>query len=818
MPEPEIREVSGAQGPPLDQLQAMFDAALDAVIIMSSEGRIQSWNPEAERMFGWPAAEVVGRELGRTIIPMPYREAHARGLRRFLETGEGPILRRRVEITALHRAGHEFPVELTVTPLQVGSTWRFGAFLRDLTARKSAERRLAAQHAVTHLLAHADSLAEATPAILGAVCGGLGWQLGVLWTLDRETGVLRPLDFWRDSAIEGREFEIQTSGFTFDEGAGLPGLVWQRREPVWIADVEQDPDFRRARGAAAEGLHSAFGFPILSGTEVIGVIECYSREIRAPDPDLLAMVASIGNQIGHLAERRWAEERLIASRANYRLLFEANPEAMWVFDAETLRFLAVNDAALRRYGYSREEFLGMTILDISPMADRERLLEQRGQDPRGPLDFTDLRHVRKDGTMLEVEVSADSIFFAGRPARLVLVKDVTARKRLEEQLRQAQKMEAVGRLAGGVAHDFNNLLTAIQGYSEFILESLAAEDSRVADVMGIREAAGRAADLTQQLLAFSRQQVLAPEILSLNRLIRDAEKLLRRLIGEDIEIHTALAEDLGPVRADPVQLQQVLLNLAVNARDAMPQGGMLILETQNVEIGPDHPATDRLVHPGKYVLLAVTDAGVGMDEATKARIFEPFFTTKRAGEGTGLGLATVYGIVRQSGGFIWVYSEPNRGTTFKVYLPLAESVPIPAASLPTAGALPRGTEAILLAEDEELVRRLAHRVLEAQGYSVRSAGSGKAALELAENGGRVDLLVTDVVMPGMSGRQLAEQLRTRQPDLKVLYLSGYTDDAVVRHGVLEQNVFFLQKPFSPAVLLGKVRAVLDSAVAPESHG
>jgi two-component system cell cycle sensor histidine kinase/response regulator CckA len=242
---------------------------------------------------------------------------------------------------------------------------------------------------------------------------------------------------------------------------------------------------------------------------------------------------------------------------------------------------------------------------------------------------------------------------------------------------------------------------------------------------------------------------------------------------------------------------------------------MLILETQNVEIGPDHPASDRLVKPGKYVLLAVTDAGVGMDEATKARIFEPFFTTKQAGEGTGLGLATVYGIVRQSGGFIWVYSEPNRGTTFKVYLPMAESAAVPAAK---SGPSPRGTEAILLAEDEELVRRLAHRVLESQGYTVRSAGSGKAALELAENGGRVDLLVTDVVMPGMSGRQLAEQLRTRQPDLKVLYVSGYTDDAVLRHGVLEQNVFFLQKPFSPAVLLRKVRTVLDSPVVPESNG
>jgi len=795
-------------------LQSIFDAALDAVITMASDGTIETWSPQAASMFGWSAAEAVGRSLASTIIPPRLRDAHRRGLDRFLQSGEGPILRRRVEVAALHRAGHEFPVELTVTPFRFGATWRFSAFVRDLTERKAAERRLAAQHAVTHLLARSDSLAEAAPGILQAVCESLGWQLAVLWTLDRHAGVLRPLDLWRGSLVEASEFEDQTRESVFKEGIGLPGRIWQSKAPCWIPDVVHDTNFPRARSAEQSGLHGAFGFPIISELQVIGVIECFSHEIRAPDPDLLAMVASIGSQIGQFAERRWAEERLRANEANYRLLFESNPEAMWVFDAETLRFLAVNDAALRRYGYLRDEFLSMSILDIRPAADRERLLQLRGADPQGPHDYTDLRHRKKDGTILEVEVAADSISFAGRPARLVLVKDVTARKRLEDQLRQSQKMEAVGRLAGGVAHDFNNLLTAIQGYADFLLAGLDAHDQRLADVMGIQEAAQRAAGLTHQLLAFSRQQVLAPEVLSLNDLIRDAEKLLRRLIGEDIEIHTALAPDLGPVRADPVQLQQVLLNLAVNARDAMSQGGMLILETRNVEVGPDHPASQGLVNPGNYVLLAVTDAGVGMDEETKARIFEPFFTTKKSGEGTGLGLATVYGIVRQSGGFIWVYSEPNRGTTFKIYLPLAESAAVSTARPATARASPRGSETILLVEDEELVRKLARRVLEGHGYSVMVAGSGKAALELVEGSeGRLDLLVTDVVMPGMSGRQLAEELRARQSLLKVLYVSGYTDDAIVRHGVLEQDVAFLQKPFGPEALLRKVRGVLDGAPA-----
>jgi two-component system cell cycle sensor histidine kinase/response regulator CckA len=814
MPEPERQGRNGAPAIPLAQLQAIFDAALDAVITMASDGTIETWSPQAERMFGWSAAEVLGRSLASTIIPPRLRDAHQRGLNRFLESGEGPILRRRIEVAGLHRAGHEFPVELTVTPLRFGATWRFSAFVRDLTERKAAERRLAAQHAVTHLLANSDNLATAAPGILQAVCESLGWQLAVLWALDRQAGVLRPLDLWRDPLIQASAFEDQTRGSVFQEGVGLPGRIWQAKVPCWIPDVVHDTNFPRARSAGTGDLHGAFGFPIMSGPEVVGVIECFSREIRAPDPDLLAMVASIGSQIGQFAQRRWAEDRLRVNEATYRLLFESNPEAMWVFDAETLRFLAVNEAALRRYGYLRDEFLSMSILDIRPPGDRESFLQLRGSDPHGPHEYVDLRHCKKDGTIIEVEISADSIFFAGRPARLVLVKDVTARKRLEDQLRQSQKMEAVGRLAGGVAHDFNNLLTAIQGYSEFVLDSLDADDPRYADMKGIQEAAQRAAGLTHQLLAFSRQQVLAPEMVSLNGLIRDTERLLRRLIGEDVEIHMALAEDLGLVRADPGQLQQVLLNLAVNARDAMPQGGMLILETHNVEVGPDHPASQGLVSPGSYVLLAVTDAGVGMDEETKARIFEPFFTTKRPGEGTGLGLATVYGIVRQSGGFIWVYSEPNRGTTFKIYLPLAEGGPASAERPAVVRASPRGSETILLVEDEELVRRLAHKILEGHGYDVMVAGGGKAALQVVGAGeSRLDLLVTDVVMPGMSGRQLAEELRIRQPGLKVLYLSGYTDDAIVRHGVLEQEVFFLQKPFSPDALLRKVREVLDSAPA-----
>jgi two-component system cell cycle sensor histidine kinase/response regulator CckA len=790
------------------QLRAILDAALDAVITMGADGLVTSWNPQAEAMFGWSAAEAVGAELAELVIPAELREAHRRGLRAFLSTGQGPILRRRLEIQALHRDGHEFPVELTVTPLKLNGTWRFSAFIRDLTEPKAAERRLAAQHAVTRILAESQSLESAAPTILRTLCETLGWDFGVLWVIDRETDQLRPVDLWHQTSIEVPEFEAQTRSSRFPPGIGLPGRIWATGRPAWIPDVVHDTNFPRARVAALGGLHAAFGFPITVGAEIVGVVEYFSRTIRQPDNALLDMVASVGSQLGQFIERRRAEHQLRTKAAEYRLLFDANPAPMWVFDAETLRFLAVNDAALRQYGYSREEFLSLTLLEIRPEEDREDLLRIRREEPTGPRQYSGLRHRKKDGTIIEVDVSADSLVFAGRPARIVLVQDVTQRTRLEEQLRQAQKMEAVGRLAGGIAHDFNNLLTVIGGHSELLLQELAAEDPRRADVLTVQEAGERAAELTRQLLAFSRKQVLEPQVLDLNSLLRDSERLLRRLLTENVELRIVLVPELGRVRADPVQLRQVVLNLVVNARDAMPDGGVLTLETQNADIDAEYMARHGLVSEGRYVLLAVSDTGIGMNAETKGRIFEPFFTTKERGRGTGLGLATVYGIVRQSGGFIWVYSEPGRGATFKVYLPAVDAE-VTAESDRPVGESPRGSETVVLVEDDKQVRELAQRVLERQGYRVLPAADATEALRLPQlDAGPIHLLVTDVIMPGMNGRELAERLGVRYPDLKVLYVSGYTDDVIVRHGMLDPGTRFLQKPFSPDALVRKVSDVL----------
>jgi signal transduction histidine kinase len=385
------------------------------------------------------------------------------------------------------------------------------------------------------------------------------------------------------------------------------------------------------------------------------------------------------------------------------------------------------------------------------------------------------------------------------------------RSSLQEQLQQAQKMEAVGQLAGGVAHDFNNLLTVITGYSDLMLGQLNRRDSLYGDVVEIKRAAERAASLTRQLLAFSRKQVLQPKVLDLNQLVANMDKMLRRLIGEDIELFALMDDKLGKIKADPGQIEQVILNLAVNARDAMPKGGKLTIETANVELDKNYVRSHLGAKTGHYAMFSISDTGVGMPPEIRERVFEPFFTTKEKGRGTGLGLSTVYGIVKQSEGYIWVYSEPGRGTTFKIYFPMVEGAdellkPMTASTKPM-----QGTETILLVEDEEMVRGLVRMILERNGYHVLEASNGEEALRIAQEHGsqKIHLMVTDVVMPGMSGRELADCMSSLRPEMKVIYISGYTNNAIVHHGVLEQGTAFLQKPFTASVLTRKVRDILD---------
>jgi two-component system cell cycle sensor histidine kinase/response regulator CckA len=515
--------------------------------------------------------------------------------------------------------------------------------------------------------------------------------------------------------------------------------------------------------------------------------------------------------IEDITERKLAEEALRQSEERYRLLFARNPQPMWVFDLETLSFLEVNEAAIHHYGYSREEFLTMTIKDIRPPEDVPNLLVNVSSITPEYEEAGIWKHSKKDGTLIDVEITAHELTFYGRPAQMVLAYDVTERKVLEEQLRQSQKLEAVGQLAGGVAHDFNNLLTVITGYSDLSLRRLDKDDPLRSNLEQIKKAGERAASLTRQLLAFSRKQVLQPKVLQLNDIVADVDKMLRRLIGEDIDVLTVLEPGLGQIKADPGQIEQVLLNLAVNARDAMPQGGKLTIETANVYLDNQYVRRHTAIQPGNYVMLAVSDTGCGIDVETQARMFEPFFTTKEQGKGTGLGLSTVYGIVKQSGGHLWVYSEVGKGTTFKIYLPRIDEVTEGDAARDTLVELPRGRETVLLTEDEKQVRQMIRMILEMSGYRVLEAADGDEALAIYKQyEGEIDLIMTDVVMPLMSGRELVQSLEILHPGIKVLYMSGYTDDAIVRHGLLDQEIVFLQKPFTPDVLLRKVREVLDA--------
>ena len=618
----------------------VVDTAFDSFVAIDQEGLITNWNTQAERTFGWTRGEVIGHDLMETIVPPQHRQAHSQGIEHFLATGEGPILSKRIEFTAIHRDGHEIPVELAVWYVLDGDKYVFNAFISDISDRKLAERQLEQSNQLLR------SVVEASPLPIISV--------------SRERQVLS----WNTAAE-------RVFGWSADEVVGQP-------------------------------------FPLIpAGQE---------------------------DEQGKLSER--------------------------IFEGEVV-----------------------TELDVV--------------------------RKRKDGSPISVNLSAAPVADAqGRFSIAVGVyTDIGERKLLEAQLRQAQKMEAIGRLAGGVAHDFNNLLTVILGYAELIRAQIAPGDALLLRVQGIHDAAERAASLTRQLLAFSRKQVLVPQVLNLNVVLARAEKMLRRVIGEDIDMRVVPAQDLGRIKADPGQIEQVIMNLVVNSRDAMPGGGSLTLETANVELDESYAAQHSDVKPGRYTKLTITDTGVGMDAHTVSRIFEPFFTTKEAG--TGLGLATVHGIVRQSGGSIEVYSEPSHGTTFKVYLPRVDEPAAATGNVKSSRSL-KGAEVVLLAEDDEAVRTVTSEVLRSAGYTVLESRNGSEALSVsAHHEGPLHLLITDMVMPRSSGTELAKAMSNLRPGIKVLFVSGYSEEAIVHQGDLLPTARFLQKPFVPDRLLEMVRELLE---------
>ena len=750
----------------LARLQLQIERLPLACITFDDDFRIVDWNPAAERIFGFGREDAVGRGpdliVPADVLARSRREAapppcggHVRP-RRQREPDEGrPHHHLRVEQhpppgrgRALHRVG-------VAGPGRDGPHRGRGG----VAAAGPGDSGGDAGHP-HHRPAQPDNpIIYASPGF------------------ERLTG-------YRAAEVVGRNCR-------FLQGAGSdPATVARVREAV-----------RAARPCSVEVLnYKKDGTPFWNALSL------------SPVRDSGGMVTHFVGVQADVSERRRADEAVRESEQRYRELFENAVDAVYTLDLRG-RFTSANTAAEALSGYSAEELAGMNVSDLLVPDELERSVGMLNSKLAGaPRTVYQTELATRDGRRRTVEIASRVVCRGGRPVGVQgVARDLTERRLLEDQLRQAQKMEAVGQLAGGVAHDFNNLLTVIQGYGGILLSSLGPDDPSRELIGEMTRAGERAAGLTRQLLTFSRQSVLAPRVLDLNAVVLDLEKMLRRVIGEDIDLSTDLQAGLGRVKADQGQIEQVLMNLAVNARDAMPTGGKLTIETRNIELDETFAGLHGGIRPGPYVFLAVSDDGCGMSPEVRARIYEPFFTTKEKGKGTGLGLATVHGIVQQTGGHIQVYSEPGLGSSFKVYLPCVEEPTSSAKSRSGILTAPRGTETVLLAEDEDALRSLGRFVLQGAGYRVLEASDGKEALAVAaQHEGPIHLLASDVVMPELGGRQLAERLRALRPEMKTLFLSGYTDDAVVRHGVMHETVHFLQKPFSPLGLARKVREVLDA--------
>ncbi|HET8644508.1 MAG TPA: PAS domain S-box protein, partial [Vicinamibacteria bacterium] len=749
--------------------RALMEHANDAILIIEPQGRILEVNRATERVLGRPRDEIVGQQYPAFVVPEEREEV--RDLtRRFPQERVFRVKSRHL----LRPQGPPVAVEVSTALVPVGDEQVGVIILHDITERQRGEAALlAAQARLQHVV-------TSSPAVLFAL-SVQGTRLDLAWVSDNVERLL---------------------GYT----------VAEAMQPDWWTLALHPDDRERAFQHAATVLDMGYVALEYRFRNKAGAYLWLRTEMRlvGQSADVLEVIGSWSD----VTARKEAELATQEAAEQYRLLFESNPQPMCVIDEQSLALLAVNDAAVRHYGYSREEFLAMTAADLRPPEDVGAFLAAiRAQGSRFYKSTENTwRHRRKDGTLIEVEAGASRITFEGRPAWLTVYTDVTEKKSLEAQLVQAQRIESLGRLAGGVAHDFNNLLGIISGYGDLLRQRVSGDARLSTYARDILDAAERAAGLTRQLLAFSRKQVLQPRPLDLNTVVADVEKMLRRLIGEDVQLLTIFQEDLVPVRADPGQVEQVLMNLAVNARDAMPRGGRLTIETAEYEIDEAYARLHPELSVGRYVMLAVSDTGEGMTPEVRARIFEPFFTTKEVGKGTGLGLATVHGIVRQSGGHVWVYSEVGQGTTFKILLPRADQeAPAEVGEAPRP-ALPGGTETVLVVEDEAGLRGLIGECLQGAGYTVLEAPDGLSALEVSDrHPGAIDLLLTDTVMPGMTGRELAETLLVRRPGVAVLFTSGYTDDTVVLRGVLAEEMDFLQKPFTLEALARTVREVLDKA-------
>ena len=796
----ERRRAEQAQREAEERFRSLFENATEGIFQTTTDGRYLSVNPALARMCGFASpAEMIAtvEDLGREM----YADPNVRDVFKLLIEKYGSVKDFEYEVRRRDGAKIWISENAHVVRNPDGEILSYEGTIEDITARKRAELERQVSFEIIHAVNVTDNLDDLLGLIHLALKKVLYAENCFIALYESGTGKFHFPFFVDqfDQAPPPQRVGKSCTAHVYRTGQAM--LIPQRTFDLLAEEGKVE--------LVGTPSPAWLGVPLRTPAATIGVlvVQHYEDENAYTERDQ-EFLGSVGGQIALAIERKRSEERVRESEARLRVLVEQLPAVLWTVD-RNLRFTSALGAGFTRLKIKPDALLGTSLLDYFETSDQTFLpiAAHRRAVAGEPMTF----HVEwKSGSYAcHVEPLRDS---DGQVSGAICMSlDITDRKQLEEQLRQAQKMEAVGRLAGGIAHDFNNLLMVIQGYSDLLVERLPGADPLRRNAEQIQMASQRASSLTRQLLAFSRKQMLAPKILNVQGVVAEMEKILRRLIGEDVQLETSSAPDLGLVRADRSQIEQVILNLAVNARDAMPQGGRLTIETANVELDSSYSHPPAVLSPGRYVMLAVTDNGCGMDAETQAHVFEPFFTTKEKGKGTGLGLATVYGVVKQSGGYVWVYSEPGRGTSFKIYLPRIEETAVPAGrDGKSETQIPqRGSETILLVEDEKGVRELAREYLASSGYRVIEAEDGHTALELATmHVGQIHLLLTDVVMPGISGRELAERVSQIRPGIKIIYMSGYTDQAVVHHGILQNDAVLLQKPFTLMTLAGKLRELL----------
>lgn len=783
----------------LEFFEQMFQASPDAMVIADPAHRVLRANEAFVRHFGYSMSEVIGQQLENLVVP-PDRLAESKWITESLARGDRITL----ESKRRKKDGTLVDISLSCAPLFFDSAMAgFYAGYRDISDRKRVEALSSALYRVAEKSSTAHDLQQFFAAVHGIVDELMYARNFYIAIYDSATELLS-FPYFVD--------EQDTAPAPKKLGRGLTDYLIRTGEPL-LATPEVLQAMEDRGEVARNGSRSLdwMGVPLKVNSHTFGalVVQTYSKNIRygERDKEILTFVA---RQLASAVEIKRNEQALRRSEARYRSLVQSSVYGIYRSSLEG-RFLDVNPALITMLGYGSPE----EVLLLDPEKDvfaqpeeHSRLIEEFRRT--GRLDGIEVKWKRKDGSAITVRISGRAVSSADEPADVLeaIAEDVTDRRALEDQFRQAQKMEAVGRLAGGVAHDFNNLLMVINGYAEVILAKLPVEDPLHEKGRAIQLAADRATTLTRQLLAFSRKQLLELKVVDVNAIVQDMERLVNPLIGENVELITVLHPESIHTRADAGQLEQVLMNLVVNAKDAMPAGGKLVIQTGTIVVDENHRRGQQFIHPGRYVTLSVSDTGTGMDKETQSRIFEPFFTTKEKGKGTGLGLSTVYGIVKQSAGYVMVQSEEGRGTTFHIYLPQVEGT-AEKHTTPTSDAASGGSETILLVEDEESVRQLVRDTLTTKGYKVLEAEGGEAGVSLsARHAGKIHLVITDVVMPGVGGPEMVKQLSLSRPEMKVLYLSGYTEDSIINDGSIESGTAFLQKPFSLQNLSRKVREVL----------